>query len=97
MNSQIITGVGALYDSGEKLVSANIRYNIFLNPPTKSSFGKWQGNFVLVSNNPPTLENPNDYEIVLDDSRKGKIILSRMQVQNDATIHYEFQGNGPLQ
>jgi len=88
-----INGTGKLCDTDQKQVIATMDYTIWLNPPTKSTFGEWHGSFVLKANNVVSL---SEYIIELQDKRKGKILISRMEMKPDTTIYYEFQGSGPL-
>lgn len=93
---QIIHSMGTLNDATGKQIIANVEYEIYYVSPTKETLGEWYGNFVLGINNIVSLDKPNEYIIVLNDKRKGKVILTRMEVQPDTTIYYEFQGSGPL-
>ena len=88
--------MGTLNDATGKQIIANVEYEIYYVSPTKETLGEWYGNFVLGINNIVSLDKPNEYIIVLNDKRKGKVILTRMEVQPDTTIYYEFQGSGPL-
>jgi len=88
-----IYGKGNLYDVGEKQIMANVKYEIRFTPPTNYGLGEWNGSFVLEANNVVSL---GEYILILQDNRKGKILISRMEMQPDTTIYYEFQGSGPL-
>ena len=90
---ETISGTGKLCDTNQKQVIATVDYTIWLNPPTKFILGEWHGRFVLEVNN---VVSQGEYILILQDNRKGKIIISRMETQPDATICYEFQGSGPL-
>jgi hypothetical protein len=90
---ETISGTGKLYDTNQKQVIATVDYTIWLNPPTKFTFGEWHGRFVLEGNNVVSL---GEYILVLQDNRKGKVLISHIETQPDATIDYEFQGSGPL-
>lgn len=88
-----IYGKGNLYDVGEKQIMANVKYEICFTPPTDYRLGEWNGSFVLEANNVVSL---GEYILIFQDNRKGKILISRMEMQSDTTIYYEFQGSGPL-
>jgi hypothetical protein len=90
---ETISGTGKLYDTNQKQVIATVDYTIWYKPPTKFTLGEWHGRFVLEVNNVVSL---GEYILILQDNRKGKISISRMEMQPDATIDYEFQGSGPL-
>jgi len=90
---ETISGTGKLCDTNQKQVIATVDYTIWLNPSTKFTLGEWHGSFVLEVNN---VVSQGEYILILQDNRKGKILISRMEMQPDATIDYEFQGSGPL-
>ena len=90
---ETISGTGKLCDTNQKQVIATVDYTIWLNPPTESTLGEWHGRFVLEGDNVVSL---GEYILILQDNRKGKILISHMEMQPDATIDYEFQGSGSL-
>lgn len=90
---EFIDGKGKLYDVAEKQIIANVKYEIYFTPPANYILGEWNGRFVLEVNNVVSL---GEYILILQDNRKGKILISRMEMQPDTTIYYEFQGSGPL-
>ncbi len=90
---ETIIGRGKLYDASEKQIMASIEYEIYHTTPTKHHFGEWNGNFVLEVDNVVSL---GEYILVLQDKRKGKVIIKLQKMRPNATIYYEFQGSGPL-
>ena len=97
MAMQVIHSMGTLNDANGKQIMANVEYEIYYISPTKDTFGEWHGNFVLGINNAVSLDKPDEYLIVLNDKRRGKVILTRKDPSPDyTTVYCEFQGSGPL-
>lgn len=92
---EIINSTGSLIDATGKQISANVEYEIYYLSPTRETLGEWHGNFTIPLKNMINLDRQG-HTIILEDKRKGKIILTRMKPQPNMNIYYEFQGTGPL-
>ena len=90
---EIISGKGKLYDTDEKQIIANVEYEIYHTPPTTYALGEWYGSFVPEGTHIPSL---GEHILVLQDNRKGKVIISRINVEPGGLNYYEFQGSGSL-
>jgi hypothetical protein len=90
---ETISGEGELYDTDEKQIIANVRYEIYYTLPSKHTLGEWHGSFVPVGTHVFSL---GEHILFLQDGRKGKVIISRIGVGSEGFNHYEFQGSGPI-
>jgi len=90
---ETISGTGKLCDTNQKQVIATVDYTIWLNPPTKFTLGEWHGDFIPEDEH---LFIQGEYIIELQDKRKGKIIITNIEIQPGVPNHYQFQGSGSL-
>jgi len=91
---ETINGIGTLYNMDGKQTIAAINYQIIYKPPTQFSFGEWWGSLNPV--NDQSLLELGEYIIELEDKRRGKIIINRINAQSGLPAGYEFLGSGPI-
>lgn len=95
MSVQVTNGTGKLYDAKGKEVIATVDYTIWHNPSTKSTLGEWHGDFIPEDEH-LFIQGEGEYVIELQDKRKGKIIVTNIEIQPGVPTHYQFQGSGSL-
>lgn len=89
---ETISGTGKLCDTNQRQVIATVDYTIWHTPPTRFTFGEWHGEFIPEDEH--LFIQLGEYTIELQDKRKGKIVITK--IQPGVPNHYQFQGSGSL-
>ena len=96
MSTRIVNGTGTLYDADGKQALAVVNYRLFETPQTEYTLGEWHGSFIPAEDTRKVFRG--EYILVLQDKRKGKIIISHFKANSEGLFprYYEFQGSGSL-